>query len=211
MKTRTILLGLSVLLSTLIFSGCKGEFEKIRTSGDAERLYSAAMDYYEDEEYQKAQTLLELIISSYRGKKEAEEIYYKYAFTFYYLGNYTSASSYFKNFTQTYGNSPLKQEEKVLDEGRLYFNMRRYNSAIQSYENLLKDFPETENAMNIRVMIIRSAFLLAENSIYEKRKERLEDAQKRVNEFLRKYPKSTYVKEVTNFKEEIIKKINLFQ
>jgi hypothetical protein len=52
MKTRTILLGLSVLLSTLIFSGCKGEFEKIRTSGDAERLYSAAMDYYEDEEYQ---------------------------------------------------------------------------------------------------------------------------------------------------------------
>jgi outer membrane protein assembly factor BamD len=269
MKTRTILFGLSVLLSTMIFSGCKGEFEKIRTSGDAERLYQASMDYYKDEEYQKAQSLLELIISSYRGKKEAEEIYYKYAFTFYYLGNYTSASSNFKNFTQTFGNSPLKQEadfmsaysnfqlspnfrldqtnslqaiselqlfintypdservtqcneliermrdkleEKVLDEGRLYFNMRRYNSAIQSYENLLKDFPETENAMNIRMMIIRSAFLLAENSIYEKRKERLEDAQKRVDEFLRKYPKSNFVKEVTNFKQEINKKLNLFQ
>jgi hypothetical protein len=44
------------------------------------------MDYYEDEEYQKAQTLLELIISSYRGKKEAEEIYYKYSFTFIIWG-----------------------------------------------------------------------------------------------------------------------------
>ena len=104
-----------------------------------------------------------------------------------------------------------KLEEKVFDEGRLYFNMRRYNSAIQSYENLLKDFPETENAMNIRIMIIRSAYLLAENSIYEKRKERLEDAQKRVNEFLRKYPKSDFVKEVTNFREDINKKLNLFQ
>jgi outer membrane protein assembly factor BamD len=269
MKTRTFLFGLFVTLSVLMLPACKGEFEKIRTSGDAERLYQAAMTYYKDEEYQKAQTLLELIISSYRGKKEAEEIYYKYAFTFYYLGNYTSASSYFKNFTQTFGNSPLKQEadfmsayanyqlsptfrldqsnslqaiselqlfintypdservsqcneliermrdkleEKVFDEGRLYFNMRRYNSAIQSYENLLKDFPETENAMNIRIMIIRSAYLLAENSIYEKRKERLEDAQKRVNEFMRKYPKSDFVKEVTNFREDINKKLNLFQ
>jgi len=53
--------------------------------------------------------------------------------------------------------------------------------------------------------------VVAGNIIYEKRKERLEDAQKRVNEFLRKYPNSTYVKEVTNFKEEINKKINLFQ
>jgi len=258
-----------IVLFALLVAGCKGEFEKIRTSGDAGKLYDAAMGYYADEEYQRAQTLLELIISSYRGKKEAEEIYYKYAYTFYYLGNYTSAATYFNNFTQTFGNSPKRQEadfmaayakyqlspsfrldqtntleairdlqvfinsypdservpqcneliermrkkleEKATDEGRLYYNLRRYNSAIQSYENMLKDFPETENAINVRMMILRSAFQLAENSIYEKRKERLEDAARRATEFLRKYPKSDFTREATGIQKEIAQRLNEFQ
>lgn len=260
---------LLVGLLALGLSSCKSEFEKIRTSGDPELLYEKALAYYADEEYQKAQTLLELVISSFRGKKEAEDIYFKYAYTYYNLGNYTLASYYFKNFSQTYGASPLKEEadfmsaysnyqlsptfrldqtntlkaidefqlfintypssarleqcnklidemrakleEKAFDEGRLYFNMRQYNSAIQSYENLLKDFPETDNADEIRYMIVRAAFLLADNSILDKRKERLENAQTRADEFLERYVQSSHAREVQGIKDEIVKKLNLFQ
>ena len=103
----TILLVIGVVV---VASACKSEFEKIRSSGDVQLLYKNAYKYYEEKEYQKAQTLFELIVSSYRGKKEAEDIYFKYAYTYYYLERYILASYYFKNFAQTFSTSSLRQE-----------------------------------------------------------------------------------------------------
>ena len=65
----------------LLSFGCKSEFEKIRASGDTDRIYTKAFEYYEQEEYLRAQTLLELIIPAYRGKPELEKIYFAYADT----------------------------------------------------------------------------------------------------------------------------------
>ncbi|MBK8562527.1 MAG: hypothetical protein IPN76_04080 [Saprospiraceae bacterium] len=63
-------------------------------------------------------------------------------------------------FANTYPNSPrlkevnrlidemrLKLEQKVFDEGLLYYNMRQYQAATTTFENLLKDFrkPATPN------------------------------------------------------------------
>ncbi len=242
-------LGMSLLLSA-----CKGEFEKIRSSGDVNRIYTKALEYYEKEEYQKAQSFFELIISSYRGQKEAEEIYYKYAYTYYYLGQYILASYYFKNFSNTYGASSLREEadfmsaysnyqlsptfrldqsesekaiegfqlfvntypnssrveecnrlidemrnkleRKAFESAKLYFDLREYQAAIQTFDNVLKDFPDTDNAEQIRYMIIRSAYQLAKNSFVDKQRERYEDATGRASEFQARFPDSRFRKEV---------------
>lgn len=251
------------LLSLMV--SCKSQFEKIRTSGDPELLYKEALNFYQEKEYQKAQTLFELIITSFRGKKEGEDIYFKYAYTFYYLEDYILATHYFKTFAQTYGVSPLREEaefmsaysnyqlsptfrldqeytlkaieelenfvtlypeskrveecnrlidemrskleQKAYEEGKLYFNIRQYQSAINSFENLLKDFPETDNAEQVRYMIFRSSFLRAENSILERRKERYEETQNLITEFLQKYAKSSYRKELESARDQIVQKI----
>ena len=252
-----------VLITT---SACKSEFERIRTSGDPELLYKKAFAYYDDEEWQKAQTLLELVISAYRGRQESEEIYYRYAYTYYHLEQYLLASYYFKNFSQTYSTSSYRQEadfmdaysnyqlspsfrldqtytEKAIDgfqlfvntypdservkecnrlidelrsklehkafeEGNLYFDLRRYQSAIHTFENLLKDFPETANAEEIRYMILRANYLLAENSVIDKQAERYRETLTLTREFLSRYTDSEYQKEVENIKDNSEKKLN---
>lgn len=255
--------GLMLVLAT---TACKSEFEKIRASGDAQMLYTKAFEYYEQEEYQKAQTLFELIISSYRGKKEAEELYFRYAYTYYYLGSYILASYYFKNFSTTYSTSQYREESdfmtaysnyqlsptfrldqtyslqaiegfqlfvntypqsdrvkecnRLIDEMRrklerkayesaqLYFDLRQYQSSVHSFENLLKDFPDTENAEKIRYMIIRATYLLAENSVVDKQATRYKETVEKATEFLDRYTASEYTKEVNNILDNASKKLN---
>lgn len=244
------------LLTIVLVSSCKSEFEKIRSANDPTLHYTKAMEFYESGEYQKAQTLLELVISSYKGKKEAEDIYFKYAYTFFYLERYILASYYFNNFSQTYGGSDLREEadfmsafsqykmspifrldqsntkkaidemqlyvntyplsprveecnrliddmrakleEKAYNEGILYFNLRQYQSSVQVLENLLKDFPETNRAFQVRYDIIKSMYLLAENSIITKQEERYTEVLTNAKEYLEKYPDSPYINEINS-------------
>ncbi|MEZ5041640.1 MAG: outer membrane protein assembly factor BamD [Saprospiraceae bacterium] len=245
---------------------CKSEFEKIRSGGDAAKMLEAADKYYAEEEWQKAQTLYELIVGSYRGQKEAEDIYFNYSYTYYYLGRYLLASYYFKNFATTFGGSTkkeeaeymiaysyyqlsptfrldqtntekaiesfqsfintytqsprveqcnrlidelrLKLEEKAFEGGKLYFDLRQYQSAIQTFENLLKDFPETPNAEEVRYMSTRAAYLLAENSFVERQQERYQEAEEKAEEFLGRYKEGRFVKEVQGMLDNSKKKLN---
>lgn len=246
-----------LLGSIIVLGACKSEFEKIRTNPDPEFLYKKAFEYYEQEEYNKAQTIYELIINGLRGKAEAEKVYFYYAYTHFHQEKYVLASYYFKNFVTTYGNSPLKEEAEymsaysyyklspifrleqsastqaidgfqlfintypnservaeantLIDElraklerkefsiGQLYYDTKQYQSATRVFENMLKDYPDTENHEAIRHLIVKSAYLLAENSVYEKQKERYKEVLENAEDFLNKYPSSKRSKEVKNF------------
>ena len=256
---------LLLFLAGSLFS-CQSEFEKIRTSGDPELLYKSALNYYEEGSYQKAQTLLELVISSYRGQKEAEDIYYKYAYTYYYLENFILATYYFKNFSETYPTSDLREEAdfmsaysnyklsptyrldqsytntaiaefqlfvnthpnservdecnrlinemrdklevKSLEEGKLYFDLRQYQAAVQVFENLLKDFPDTDRVKEIRYLIVRSYYLLAENSVVTLQKERYQEVITLGEEYVNRYDDSSFVGEVSTMIEQSEEQIN---
>lgn len=254
-----------VAVGLLMTTGCTSKFERVRSSGDVDLIYKKAFEYYENEDYQKAQTLFELVISSYRGRKEAEEIYFKYAYTYYHLETYILASYYFRNFSQTYSTSKYREEAdfmagysnyllspsfrldqtyslkaiddfqlfvntypnsnrvaqcnqlidemrkklevKAFDEGKLYHDLTYYQSAVQSFENLLKDFPDTKDAEEIRYYIVRSTYLLAQNSIVDKQRERFEETIEKANTFLKRYETGKYAKEVLNYQEDSKKKI----
>lgn len=250
----SLLISLAGLGLLLLTTACKSEFERTRTSGDPATILEKAHAYYAEEEYLKAQTLYELVISSFRGRAEAELIAYNYAYTYYYLEQYILAAYYFKNFSTTYGASQYQEEaefmnaysnyqlsptfrldqsytvkaieafeefanrhptservaecNQLIDEMRqkleikdfeaaiLYFDLRQYQSAIRSFENLLIEFPDTKRAEEIRFKIIRSAYLLAENSFVEKQEERYSDAVKRAEVFLNRYRGGEFTVEV---------------
>ncbi|MEM8527921.1 MAG: outer membrane protein assembly factor BamD [Bacteroidota bacterium] len=255
-RFRTLLI-LSCL--AVVFS-CKTEFEKIRTSGDPKLLLETANKYFEEGEYQKAQTLYELIIPVYRGQKELEDIYYRYAYTYYNLESYILAAYYFENFGQTFGASPRREEidfmaayanyqlsptfrldqkytvqaidklqtfintyttsdkveqanqlidelrkkleRKAFESGKLYYEVRQYASALQALENLLKDFPETKRAAEIRYYIILATFEYAENSIIDRQKERYESTLELSDAFAKKYSDSEYINEVRTIRKK---------
>ena len=149
---------------SLLLSACKSEFEKIRSSGEVDRIYTKALEYYDQEEYQKAQSLFELIISSYRGKKEAEEIYFKYAYTYYYLEQYILASYYFKNFSNTYGASDLREEADFMSAYSNYqlsptFRLdQSYSaSAIEGFQLFVNTYPNSSRVEECNRLIDEKA------------------------------------------------------
>jgi outer membrane protein assembly factor BamD len=89
---------------------CKSEYEKLRTSGNTKAILAKAMDYYKKGDYTKAQGLYDLIISNLRGSVDAEKVYFEYAYTHYHLQKFVSSAYYFKQFSQTFPNSELKEE-----------------------------------------------------------------------------------------------------
>ena len=252
----------------LLSLSCKSEFEKIRASGDTDLVYKKAFEYYEKEEYQRAQTLFELIIPVYRGKPELEKVYFDYSYTYYHLANYIMANYYFKNFSSTFPSSKQKEEadfmaaysnfqmspsyrldqtytlkaidefqnfvtiypnserikecnrlidemrfkleKKTFEEAKLYFDLGQYQSSIVSFENLLKDFPETGNAPQIRYLIAKASFSMAENSVFDKQEERYQKTLQYAKDFLDKYKDSPNFKEVQSIYNDSNRKLKTF-
>lgn len=69
-----------------------------------------------------------------------------------------------------------KLEKKAIATADLYFKLREYQAATQSYQNVLQDYPDTRAAAQVRIQILRASFELAVNSVDSKKEERLEDA-----------------------------------
>ena len=249
----------------IFLSSCKSDFEKLRAGGDVDLIYKKAFEYYEDEEYLKAQNLYELIINNLRGKVEAEKVYFYYSYTHFHLNRYVLASYYFKNFTTTFPNSTYreeadfmigysnyqlspsyrldqtysakaidqfqlfvntyptservaecnklidvmrrKMEKKAFAEGELYYDLRQYQAATTSFENLLKDFPESPDAERVRFLILKGNYLLAENSVFVKQAERYNTTLKYYKKFITKYSTSKYRKEADSIFNNSTKKL----
>ena len=83
-------------------------------------------------------------------------------------------------------------ESRAFEEALLYYDLGNFQSALHTFENLIKEYPDSDKLQNIRFLAVKSAFLLAENSIYEKKMERYELTLKKYDEFRRKYPISEY-------------------
>ena len=255
MKTSPLLF--PFLLLCVLLSACRSEYETIRTSGNPEAILAKADEYYEAEEYQKAQSLYELSIAPFRGTADAEKIAYRYAYTYYYTKQFVLASYYFKNFATTYGGSTLKEEadfmsaysnyrlspiyrldqsysakaiegfeefanrypeservsesNRLIDEMRakmetkdfesakLYMDIRRFESAQRSFENVLKDYPETKRGEEIRYLMAKAQYQYAVLSFATRQFERFQKAEELIENFLGRYPDSDYADELQGY------------
>lgn len=259
-----------ILLSGIIFlTSCKSEFEALRTSNQPEKVYKAANKYYDQKEYDRAIALYDIVIQYYRGRQEAEDLFYKYAYAHYYQGDFILASTYFKNYSGTFSNSINKQEAEymasysnyklspnykldqsytvkaiegfeqfinlypnteraelangLIDEmrrkleiksfaqGELYYKIGQYQAAVTSFQNTLKDFPESKKLEEIRFLILKSSFILASNSIYEKQVERYNETIVHYNTFIKKHPKSKWKKDANIIEKETLAALKKFK
>ncbi len=105
-----ILRSLSLLLfcSLLLFSCSK--FSKIEKSKDINYKLTKADEFYAAKKYRKAQTLYEALFPAYKGSDKFEELYYKWANTYYLLEMYPEAQNFFKGFLETFPNSKYAEE-----------------------------------------------------------------------------------------------------
>ena len=136
------LLYLFVCLALL--SSC-GDFEKIRKSSDVNYKLTKANEYFEKKDYAHANELYKELMPIMKSTRNYEALFYKYAYTFYYLKDYVEASYYFKNFTEYFPISKDAEECEFMSAVCLYKYAPKYSldqtntvkslEALQSYVN----------------------------------------------------------------------------
>lgn len=151
LKQRGILIS-GLLVVVLLFSSCKSSYEKLRLSSDHELKLKKAFEFYEAEEWLKAQYLLEDMIGHVRLTDKAEKVYFYYAYTHYHLKNYSFASYYFKQFSSTFPNGEYAEEALFMSADSYYklspnFRLTQEDSesAIEGLQVFVNTYPQSEH------------------------------------------------------------------
>lgn len=92
---------------------------------------------------------------------------------------------------------------------KLYYDMGYYKAAVISLDNSLNDFPATKYREDIKYLLFKSKYLLATNSIDQKKRERLNDARDEYFTFVDEFPDSKYVREVKRNYKHVLSLLGL--
>jgi len=210
------------MLFELIINNLRGKVQ-------AEKVYFYyANTHYYQEKFILASYYYQNFSNTFPNSEYREEADFMSAYSNYELSpkyrldqTYTDkAIDEFQLFANYYPNSPRveqcnmlidqmrqKLEKKAVAEAQLYYDLKRYQSAVHTLENVVKDYPDTKEAERLKYLTIKSYYLLAQNSVYEKQAERYEITLKKSKAFIKRYPKSKHIKEVKTINENSNNKI----
>ena len=103
-----------------------------------------------------------------------------------------------------------KTERKAFEVAQQYFKIRDYKAAIKAIDNFIGDHPGTPFREEAMVVQFKSASILAINSVFSKKEQRLKAAQTYYQDLLRAYPESLFLEECTKLYDEVGKEITTF-
>jgi outer membrane protein assembly factor BamD len=101
-----------------------------------------------------------------------------------------------------------KLERKSYEQGKLYYKMEQYNSAVVAFETTLRDYPDTKYREELMFLSVKAAYLLASNSIQIKKQERFDKTIESYRIFADYFKDSKYMKDATNYFESSEKALN---
>ena len=100
-------------------------------------------------------------------------------------------------------------EEKAYQEASMYYRLKDglypgdfYRACIINFQNFAKDYPESKYNEELAYKLVEVSSGYAENSIFNKKEERLNDAIKFASNFYRRYPESKFTAQVKNIETE---------
>ncbi len=194
--------------------------------------YYTAYSYFHLKDYTVASYYFKRYVQSYPQYARAEECLFMSAYCYYmdsprYSLDQTNthlAINELQLFTDTYPNSErVAEANELIDKLReklelkdfnisiMYYRMRNYMAAITSFENLLKNYPDTERREEILHYMSRAYFEYAENSITEKKRERYEAAVEAYNNLLYLYPESEYLVDLKTIEDKARQRLESYQ
>ncbi|RCH55404.1 outer membrane protein assembly factor BamD [Mucilaginibacter hurinus] len=205
-KQLSLLAGLLAFL-IIALGGCKSKFEKLKASNDNTKKYKEALRYYNSKNYDRALELFDDLVQRYRGRAEAEDLFYYYAYTSYKLRDYTSARYHFKTFADTYPSSTRAEECRFMSAYCYYLDSPIYSldqenttKAIEALQLFINLHPKSDRVaeagkliQNLRDKLEEKAY--ANAKLYYT----IGDYQSAViafNNTLRDYPDTKYAEEL---------------
>lgn len=141
--------GLLIIMAGMLFTGillssCSKGISKLLKNPDPAYKLRMAEQFFVKKQYTKAQQVYEDVMPYYKASKEFEDIYYKYAYCAYYLGDYKNADYLFKSHLEIFPNSTKAEEVDY---------MRAYSYYMQSPK------PELDQTSTIKAMGMMQTFI----------------------------------------------------
>jgi len=98
-----------------------------------------------------------------------------------------------------------EMRDKLVDKSYLtavlYYNLGQYRASIIALNNSLEDYPETRHREELMFLLLRSSFLLAENSVPARRLERFQSTVDEYYSFIGEFPTSRYARDAQRMYE----------
>ncbi len=144
--------GFIILCISLGITAC-GEYQQLLKSTDPDLKYQKALAYFNDEQYVKAQTLLDDITPYYRGTDRSQDVLAYLARCYMGQENYASASEYYQAYIRNYPKGRYIVEARFqvghcyyLDSPDARLDQTDTKKAIEFFTQFVEYYPESPYA-----------------------------------------------------------------
>ena len=141
---------ISLLLLVAVFSSCN-EYQKALKTEDVAVKFDMATKLYDAGKYSKAIRIFEQIAPAYRGKPQAEKLFYMFAQSYYKTKQYTLSGYQFESFVSGYPKSEKQQEAAYLGAKSYAMLSPAYsldqtdtNKALDKLQTFIDNYPQSE-------------------------------------------------------------------
>ena len=176
-----------------------------------------AMSYLKQRNYELASHYFGRLFRESRQSPFAEESEFLTGYCFYMQSprasldqeNTNAAIEAFQIFLMRHPESTFAEDatkylaemkDKLVDKSyitaKLYYDLGQYKASIIALNNSLEDYPETKYREELMYLLLRSNFLLAENSVPARRLERFQATMDEYYSFVGEFPDSQYSRDV---------------
>lgn len=144
----------------LVLSACSTH-EKVLKSDDINYKLTKGNEYYDAGKWYRANEVYQHLMPVFRGTPNYEELYYRFAYTFYHMKDYLSASYQFKSFVDHFPRSKRVQEMQFMYAKAMYLDAPDYKldqsstkNAIAAMQQFTSLFPDSEYVTEANNLII---------------------------------------------------------
>ena len=144
--------GLFILLLTVVLTSC-GDYQRLLKSRDPEEKYQAALQYFNQKQYVKAQTLLDDVSSYYKGTERSEDVLAYLARSYMGQKSYEAATDYYQAYVRNYPKGKYATEAyfqvghcQYMDSPDARLDQEITTKAIEAFIVFVELFPESPYA-----------------------------------------------------------------
>lgn len=196
------------------------------TDDAANVVYNSAYANYYDKNYKLAGHQFKNFAVTFPQDKRTEDASYMSALCYYqgsmdynldqsstelainelqnFLNSYPDSEKS-KNINELIDELSYKLEFKAYENAKQYYKMADYRAANIAFENVLEDFPSTKLRPKIYEYILKSRYELAANSVYDLKKDRIENALSFTKQVEREMPSSENAKTAKDLRAKLEK------
>ena len=204
-------------------------YQRMPRTGEGELSYfRIGKAYYHAKDYYMAGYYLGAFTQRFPNSVKAQESLFLSAMCSvnnspeYKLDQYETelAINNLQQFINRYPDSPLvdscnvimdklrmKIEKKDYESVKLYVKTQDYRAAVAAAASFLEDYPRSTSKEEISFLLVENSFLLSQNSIEAKKRERIEQTIERCHNFAAEFASSSYLKKVNDYREMMEKSL----